>query len=228
MLSETARSVGDKHHIAKLQLDHLLLQDYRRLRKYLGDSKFGNMTFGFIASLSAPNQYARWLGESLPLYLRQAPEWKSSPEVSELAELECALNLAFASEDLTLMTLQDLANVNPKHFSRYKHSVHPSVRSLTFTQNTTSIWSALTCDELPPRAYTLTERQNILVWRQGINPRFRIWGCEEADAFEALVKHATFAAVCELLREQDKNAQAETLAMNYLRGWITAELLTAD
>lgn len=170
-----------------------LANDYDALRRYLGEVRFNALAVECDAiqlsnmrdsSSKLPEQIAR-----LPL----AP-----PELCEIATLERALRDAFEAVEASLPTSE----------KQKQTRLHPSVRLLTFTQNTVSIWSSLKCGEPPPRAYKLDAPQRVLVWRHNAQPRMRLLGEEEFTS---------------LLAIRDGSG---AINQDYFCGWLETEILT--
>jgi hypothetical protein len=185
----------------------ILSSDYSSLRRYLGELKFKNLINEFIAAHAVKIQNSRWLSENLPDFAKLYEGFLHFPEIAELASLERALNMAFNAVDAPSLMTQNALRLSVK-----KLKAHPSVSLLIFTQNTTSIWSALKCDEQPPRPHQLDANQHVIVWRQGNTPRFRILGEEEATALSRVKRGLSFKAL---------------KSESYLRGWLEAELILA-
>ena len=170
-----------------------LANDYDALRRYLGEVRFNALAI----ECNEPNiSNIRALSSKLPEQIARLPQ--AALELGELATLERALREAFEAVDTSGMGAGSKKNV----------TLHPSVKLLTFTQNTVSIWSSLKCGEPPPRPYKLDNPQHVLVWRQNAQPRMRLLGEEEYTALAAI-------------RDASDNVD-ET----YLCGWLEAGVLT--
>jgi hypothetical protein len=178
----------------------VLQQSFALLRNYLGDVPFMRLGKAFFAQPARSQKTLRMYCNTLPNFLISYRPFSHNPELQELATLELALNQAFEAADVKSRTSTDSASLN----SVFPIKLHPSVRCLTFHQNTTSIWSALKCEQKPPKPHVLDQKQNIIVWRQGVSSRFRIMGEDEALALK------------------QKTISTSNL---YFRGWIEAELL---
>jgi hypothetical protein len=184
-----------------------LTSDYGVLRRYLGELKFKHLINEYISTQHDKVSNERWLSDHLPDFIAAYETFMHFPEIAELALLERAQNRAFNAIDA--LTLAKLSTIPPP---AKKLKTHPSVSLLTFSQNTTSIWSALICDEQPPRPHSLDAPQHVIVWRQGNTTRFRILGEDEALALGRVS-----------LGISSKALNSES----YLLGWLEAELILA-
>ena len=187
-----------------------LAGDYARLRLYMGLSAFNRMAQLCAASVNSPNATARSLSQRLPSFLMVTRPYSKSLELSELALVEGAFNEALCAPDAPVLTFAEFSRLNLRDFFL---DVHPSVQRLQLRTNATSLWAALTAGELPPPPGLLEAPQELLVWRQGLMPRFRMLGEEEALALDDAAS--------------GKLACGDHLPENFLRGWLEAEVISA-
>ncbi len=222
-----AMALGIYQDAYKMRLTDFLSNDYELLREYLGDTQFAEMALTYIAKHPSQHPNARWFSKHLANFLLSYSPFEHHPEIQELAALELALNSAFDAPEAEALNLTQLATLNPEIFSALKLQMHLSSSRLTFKQNTTSIWSALKCETHPPKPHMLDTDQQILVWRQGVDSRFRLLGDEEAMAFDVCKDGASFSTMCEMLAFREFPETAAERAAGYLRGWIEAEIVLA-
>jgi hypothetical protein len=185
------------------RLTDFLAHDYPRLRLYMGETAFIAMARHCLTATETPK--VRLLSRHLPDFLYLSKPFSRSSELSDLARLENAFNAALSAPEAGIIT-----RVPPQAFHL---ELHPSVQRLQLRTNATSIWAALTAGELPPPPHGLYEPQELLVWRQGAAPRFRMLGREEAAMLDGAARG-----------EQVKIDQSTE---NFLRGWLEAEIISA-
>jgi Putative DNA-binding domain len=210
-----------------MRLTEFLASDYEKLRTYVGEVRFNAMAAGYIAAHPSRHANARWFGQCLPAWLKSSGHFAQHPECTELAELELALATAFDSIDLPVLGIETLNTLPSDQIANTAFAFHPSLQTLSFMQNTISLWSALQCEEEPPRPYTQDEAQIVMVWRQGNQSRFRILGDEEAMALAQAREGVPFRALCEMVAFGNEAADGAARAATYLRGWFEAEILTS-
>jgi hypothetical protein len=181
-----------------LTLAHLtdfLAEDYPRLRLYMGETGFNTMARHCLAATDTPK--VRLLSRHLPVFLDMTKPFSRSPELSDLARLEKAFHAALNAPEAGITSRPPL---------------HPSVQRLQLRTNAASIWAALTAGELPPSPHRLDEPQELLIWRQGAAPRFRMLGREEAAALDAAAR--------------GEAAKVDQWSESFLRGWLEAEIIS--
>ncbi|MDO8353389.1 MAG: hypothetical protein Q7T14_07990 [Aestuariivirga sp.] len=184
------------------RLVDFLAHDYPRLRLYMGETAFNTMARHCLAATEAPKHWL--LSRHLPDFLDLTKPFSRSPELSDLARLEKAFHAAHNAPEASVIT-----RALPHAFHI---ELHPSVQRLQLRTNATSIWAALTAGELPPLPQRLDEPQELLVWRQGAAPRFRMLGREEAATLDGAAR--------------GEKIEISQSAENFLRGWLEAEIIS--
>lgn len=209
-----------------LRLTEFLTNDHPKLSCYMGAVKFSGLARAYAAQYPSDNPNARWYSRHLAEFLRRTQPYSRYPELSELAELERALNDAFDAAEAPILAMADLAAIDPSEFGNIAFAISPSMRRFKVRTNVTSLWASLKCDETPPHPIGLEQDQEILVWRQGLASRFRMLGEEEAMAIDAAGTNVPFAVVCEMIATMGDADTAAFRAATYLRGWIEAEIIS--
>jgi hypothetical protein len=208
-----------------LRINTILAEEYPLLRTYLGESAFRTLSLLLASVLPPASLNARWLSQNLPRVLMADAKWRRHPEVNEFASLEQAMNAALRAVDLRL---EALSRMPSNKRANTVFSFHPSVHRLRFLYNTTSIWSALKCEERTPAPHALETPQCILVWRQGSTARFRMIGAEELTALEGLGKGLTLAKISQSITSEGDMQTVSAKTEAYLREWTEAGLLLAE
>jgi hypothetical protein len=209
-----------------LRLIEVIENDHEYLKVYLGEEQFDRMARGYVKAHPSHTPNARWFAHDLPEFLASTGPWSKHPELAELAALERALNDAFDAADAPIVSMAELEGFDPEDFASAVFAIHPSMRLIRVTSNAASIWSALKSEERPPKAETLAEPVDVLVWRQSSASRFRLLGREEAMALGESAKGVPFGVLCEMIATMDDPDTAALRAGGYLRGWIEAELVS--
>ena len=199
------------------RLEEFLAADYPKLRCYAGVTAFAAMVRGLAQR--HPGRPARWYATHFPRSIARS-------ELAELAGLELALGEAEHAPDHPSVTFADLTAAIPR-LGQASFEIHPSARLVTVTTNVAGVWASLRCDQPPPLFYRLDQPQDILVWRQGQNARFRLLGDEESQALKEARAGANFDGIVAFLADHDDPPSARARAMIYLRGWIEAEIISS-
>lgn len=198
----------------------LLAGEHGKLRRYMGEIAFTALARAYAA------RYPSGPRDRLPEFLAAAPRYALHRELAELAFLERALSQACEAAAAPATALAELATLKSEELETAVFALHPSTRRFKVSTNVTSLWSCLRCDEIPPKPSRLAAPQEILVWRQNQQARFRLLGDEEAKAFDAAASAAPFAAIHGTIAALDDPATATRRAFAYLRGWIEAQAVS--
>lgn len=208
-----------------IRLIDVLRTDYDKLAAYMGDDAFEAMARAYIAANPSTSRNARYMGSALPDFLRHGTEIAADQVVADLATLECAMNDAFDAADIPALSFEDLTEIAPEQWGDLVFTPHPSVHRLAVQTNAAAIWKALADELAPPAAETLTEPQNLLVWRQDLTVRYRVLAAEETMMWQEAANGVPFGRLCELVATFDAPDEAAMRAATYLKGWLDAGLL---
>ena len=192
---------------------------------YIGDVAFNKLVKNFASANPEQHQNANYLKLNLPDYLRDNTTLRHNPEIFELACFELAINQAFAAADTAIINTSKFDAAFQRDPIEITLQLVESAQLLQFHQNTTSLWSALKCDEHPPKPHKLDAPQHVLIWRQRGAPRFRILGREEAKLFSLCAHKSIRTFGIKKLTEVLELDQSTAKITDYLRGWVEAELI---
>ena len=190
------------------RLTEFLADEYGKLRLYMGETEFNAMGRRCLAAHDIKSPKVRAFSRHLPDFLGLTKPFSRSPVLSDFARLEITFHAAVNAPEAPIAERETYAG---KH-GKYHITLHPSVQRLQLRTNSTSIWAALTAGELPPDPERLDEPQELLVWRQGSTPRFRMLGREEALALDEAGRGEAV--------EIDQSSEG------FLRGWLEAEIIS--
>lgn len=226
--SKTTRNVlfGVYRHAYVARLVEAAGNDYPRLRAYMGDAAFDEMLRGYVAVCPSRHPNVRWFGMRLAEYLSSVAPFSDDQALSELAQVERALNDAFDAVDARVLGLADLTRYSPERWGDLCFSPQPSAARLDFSTNALSIWRALKDEQDAPAPAALEERERLIVWRKDVTPTVRTLSTEEAMMWDEAAKGVRFAILCELAATYADPDGAALRAAQYLQGWIAAGMLT--
>jgi hypothetical protein len=91
------------------------------------------------------------------------------------------------------------------------------------------VWRALQSvaeDHEPELPEPVAHDHGLLIWRQGLENRWRSLDCAQADLLQAALDGANFGQLCELAAQQSDADQAAGIAVGALQSWLADGLLT--
>jgi hypothetical protein len=148
------------------------------------------------------------------------------PEVAELAWLEWQMQQAFTGPDEPVLDAVGFAALSKdfteETWASLRLSFVTSMRSRRIRTDCGAIWTAIATDGDMPDVL-LGEARTLVVWRQGLSPRFRMLG-PESSGLATLQQGRAFGDMCETMVERLGPAGIEA-AGHALGVWIAQGLV---
>jgi hypothetical protein len=208
-----ARRLDIYRHNYRASLTGVLSDHFARLYVYLGDAQFDNVAAAYIARHPSTTRNLRNYGGAFAAFL--AEHYPEDGELAELAALDWALRAAFDAADTPILDAARVGALGDEWIER-PLKLHPSIQLLSFRHNSAAIWSALDSDEAPPHVIELADPVRLLVWRGGLQPKFRSLSATEAATLERLATPGSFTD----LGAHAIEALGEAAALTVLAGWL--------
>jgi len=200
-----------------------LRDNFGVLPQVLGDEGFDALATAYLESHPSRRPSIRWFGDELPAFMASRDDLVPHPALIDLARMEWALRSAFDAADAPALGAGDLASVPAAEWPALVFVPLPSVQLIEMAWSVGPVWRALQGVEptdqpdLPaPEALPHT----LLVWRQGLETRWRALDDNAARMLRAAVRGDTFAELCALAASMVGDDNAALHAASALRGWI--------
>jgi hypothetical protein len=208
------------------RLTEVLADTFPALHRYLGDLEFTKLAQAYIANYPSTFRSIRWYGDNLANFLKNYPQ-QNAKLLSEIAQFEWAMSLAFDAADDSVLQLSDLAAIPPQHWADISFVPQPSLQQLNLTWNIGPLWQALTNPEANIAIEPIENVNSIswLVWRKQLINQYCSLPEDEAWAITAMMAQKTFGEICSGLTQWLSEEQAALRAGSLLKGWIVAGLI---
>jgi Putative DNA-binding domain len=207
----------------RLRIIEALSNTYPILKALLGDDLFERAARSYIDLYPSTYRNMRWVGDQMAEHLQATlPQY---PIAAEMASFEWGLSLAFDAEDAPILTLKDLAAIEPENWADLRFKFHPSIQLFIFKWNVLRVWQALNAEETVPKVSQIDEP--CVVWRKDLNSHYRSLDLAEYAAIQQVITGASFGELCEKLQENATEEAATMQAAQYLSGWLNEGILTA-
>ncbi|HKK07175.1 MAG TPA: DNA-binding domain-containing protein [Gammaproteobacteria bacterium] len=214
----------------RARLVETLAKDFAALRHHLGEEEFETLAHDYIEA--HPSRYfsLRWFGEALPAFTAGHRTGRSTPALAELARLEWAFIDAFDAEDAACADEAGAAAVAPAAWPTLRIALHPSVQLVCHEWDIVALWRAYRDERAAPEPRRLDAPGCCLVWRQGLDTRYRALAPDEARGLQALARGGDFSTLCEevaacLPETEGDPQQAALRAATLLKTWLHAGLI---
>jgi len=209
-----------------------LRDNYTVLYRALGDEDFDALASAYLQARPSAQASIRWFGDRLADFMAEGPaEALPHPSLVDFARMDWALRGAFDAAEAPLLQAQDLASLAPQDWADLVFPLHPSVALQDLDWAIAPAWRALRAhepdsgedaprlDEPEPLA------QVLLVWRQGLDTRWRMLEPLEARLLRAAGEGRSFGAICALAAEALGEAAAAGAVVRTLQHWLADGLL---
>jgi hypothetical protein len=226
-LAGNARGLQVYRTAWRARLIEALRSNYPVLHRVLGDEAFNALADDYLRAHPSAKRSIRWFGDALPGYLRTHIDTMAHPAVADLAHMEWAICLAFDAADHVPLRIEHLASVAPEAWPTLRFALQPGFALLDLAWSVAPVWRELSeADEpdhpvAPPEALDNT----ILVWRQGLSPRWRSVAPLEADLLRAIDAGEDFGELCTRAVTAVGEADAAATVVGHLQQWVADELL---
>ena len=208
------------HFAYRSRLMEALRDTYGRVWSWLGDEGFDTAGLAHITTRPPTSWTLDAFGLDFDKTL--AVIYPDDAEVPELAWLDWSLRQAFSAADTQALDQNALAQAD---WSVACLSLASGFRHSPVSTNAAAIWQALSRDEAPPPAQTLSGTAGLMVWRHGLEPVFRTLEADEYAAVVALEGGASFASICADLERRHPEMDTTLTASQWLGQWISGGLI---
>lgn len=203
------------------QLMACLAESYPVTKAWLGDAEFEAAAADHI-DCQPPTSW------TLDAYALGFPEslrnrYPQDCEVAELAQLECALAVAFVGPDAEPFDPSMLPDID---WDAAIIEFVPTLALLPATTNAGAIWSAINSGQTPPAAAMLPAPTSTAVWRSELVAGFRTLGPDEAEML-ANGHSLDFAKLCAEQAERHGDDEGPARVGEALGTWLREGLVSA-
>jgi hypothetical protein len=185
----------------RARLRAALRDNFEVLPLVMGDDAFDTLANAYIEAHPSHHYSLRWFGHELCAFMAANETLVDHPAMLDLACMERALRHAFDAAPTTLLTPEMLAAVPAQDWAELRLTLHPSAQLLDLQWAVGPIWHALKFGQeemAPPEALA----HHMLVWRQGMNTKWKSLTPTETDFVQGLLAMRTFGQICEVLVER--------------------------
>jgi len=226
--SDPLRRLQIYRHAYRSRLTDALAANYPALARALGDEAFSELATQYIDARPSRKPSIRWFGDELDDYV-ELNDALPHPALRDLLRLEWAICCAFDAADSPLATRDDLVSHEPEAWPVLRLDLHPSVSLLNLAWNVELTWQALSRDAEAGVEHALPEPvehlHSLVVWREGLTPKWRSLDGAEAECLRALQRREVFAELCRITARELDAERAPASVVGWLQGWLADGLI---
>ncbi len=217
--------LGVYRHAYSARLVEVLGVDFPGLKALAGEAEFEALARAYIASHPSRGFSVRTVAAALPAFLSATSPFAERPALSDMAAFEAAMADAFDAADGEPARLEQMGSVPAPAWPTLTFVFHPSLSRLRLRTQAPAVWAAWNGGEIP--AEPAPSPGDWLVWRQGLEVKFRPLESDESAALGSAMAGEEFAAICETLAEQGPEDEAAYRAAGLIRAWIETGLIAS-
>lgn len=235
LVADGARGLEVYRHAYRARLLAALRDNYTVLARALGDEAFDALGLAYLATHPSRTPSIRWFGAALADFMAGAgQDLVPHAALVDMARMDWALRQAFDAADAPPLQGAALAALAPEDWAGLVLRLQPGAQRVTLAHAIEPAWRALRAWEpesgapQPELDAPAPHAHELLVWRPGLETRWRSLEPLEAALLAAVADGQPFAALCERAAAQLGDAEAAAPAVvAALQRWLVEELLAA-
>lgn len=231
--ADAAERMGFYHDAYRLRLIDVLSMDYPVVAKLLGEEDFAKMALAYLRNYPSKYKSVRWFGLHLPEFLQaNDSSEENSEQLLEIAQFEKAQNDVFDAKLSDVAVVDQLAAIDPSDWADIRVELIPASQMLSLHNNIASVWLELfkrDDDSIEPATAAWVRQEypvSWIVWRGGLDPKWRMLEVDEAWAVQAFQEGQTFGDVCAGLTEWLDEEHVPMRAVSILKTLIIDEVVS--
>lgn len=208
----------------RARLVEALRETFPFTARWAGDKSFRAAAAHYLISRPPTGWTLDRVGEGFVETLQAL--FADDPDVADLAWLEGAMHRAFTAPDQQPSDLAGFvdatAGFGEDDWAHLRLRFASSLQLRMVRTDCAALWRSLNADEERIAEARLTGPTACLVWRENLNPVFRLLDGGEGKCLASMIHGGTFGEVCAQLAETHDETIAAELAGEMLRRWLSS------
>jgi len=220
----SAERVGVYHGMYLMRMEEALETDYPVIRYHLGDHQFGHLVREYVQRYPSTSYTLNRLGDYLPQFFLDDPEWPEAAFLHDLARLELAMTEVFDEEESPVLGATELEGVPTEMWDESRLLPVPAFRLLAFKHAV--IPNLLAYHEDRPSPSPRRRATWIALYRRDYSVLRLELARPEYDLLKAIVSGAPLGEAL-ATAAASKSPRQQTKVFRWFRTWISEGLFTA-
>jgi hypothetical protein len=220
----SAERVGVYHGMYLMRMEEALEADYPVIRYHLGDHQFGHLVREYVQRYPSTSYTLNRLGDQLPQFFLDEPEWHDAAFLHDLARLELAMTEVFDEEESSVLGSEELEAVPPETWEEARLRPIPAFRLLAFKHAVVPNLVAYHEDRPSPGPRRRASR--LALYRRDYSVLRLELTRAEFDLLKAIVDGAPLGKAL-TAAAASKSPRQQTKIFRWFRTWVSEGLFTA-
>jgi len=217
-------------HAYGTRLVGALSDNFGVLPQVMCDEAFDALAQAYAQAYPSRHPSIRWFGDQVPAFGPGHEALVPQPALVDLARMEWGLRGAFDAADALAIDASAFAGIAPDAWPGLRFTLLPSVQLLSMQWAVEPVWKAMQSfdadsGEEPELPEPQEHEHALLIWRQGLENRWRSIDATQASLLRAVMNGKSFGELCELAAENAGADQAAAVAVSALQAWLADGLL---
>jgi len=220
----SAERVGVYHGMHLMRMEEALETDYPVIRYHLGDRQFSHLVREYVQRYPSTSYTLNRLGDHLPQFFLDEPQWHDAAFLHDLARLELAMTEVFDEEESPVLGATELEAVPTEMWDESRLLPVPAFRLLAFKHAV--IPNLLAYHEDRPSPGPRRRATWVVLYRRDYSVLRLELSRAEYDLLKAIVEGAPLGeALATAAASKSQRQQAKVF--RWFRTWVSKGLFTA-
>jgi hypothetical protein len=221
----SAERIGVYHGMYLMRMEEALETDYPVIRYHLGDHQFAHLVREYVQRFPSTSYTLNRLGDHLPQFFLDQPEWPQAAFLHDLARLELAMTEVFDEEETQVLGAAELEEVSPEAWEAARLQPIAAFRLLAFKHSVTPNLVAFHEDRPSPSprrraSWVALYRRDYSVLRLELSRA-------EHDLLRAITDGTPLGEALAVAAASSKSSRQQAKVFRWFRTWISEGLFTA-
>jgi len=217
--------VGVYHGMYLMRMEEALETDYPVTRYHLGDIAFSHLVEAYVGRYPSRSYTLNRLGDHLPQFFLDQPDWPQAPFLRDLARLELAMTQVFDEEESPVLSAEELESVPPDAWENARLRPISAFRLLEFRYSVMPHLIAYHEDRPSPNprrraSWVALYRRDYSVLRLELSRA-------EHDLLAALAGETPLGEALAVAAQSQKSSRQQAKIFKWFRTWIAEGLFTS-
>jgi len=220
----SAERIGVYHGMYLMRMEEALEADYPVIRYHIGDQQFSHLVRAYVQRHPSTSYTLNRLGDHVPQFFLDHPEWPQAAFLHDLARLELAMTEVFDERETPVLGAGDLESVAPESWENSRLRPIAALRVLDFRYSVIPHLEAFHNDQ--PTPSPRRRASWVVVYRRDYSVLRLELSRAEHDLLLSLVGGFPLGEALATAAAAQKSARQQQKIFRWFRTWISEGLFS--